>query len=163
MMCIHKHMPARDPSVPVARGHVSSSAWMLIRRRDVAFGMAGASFFFMGQFALFTYLRPSSSRSPGSWLARTLPKDAGAGGGVMAAVVQLAIMLGELVGGLLFDAGGYRATFSLGAGLLVIAAVFAVLGARAGREHPQLQAGQGISRSARSRANKSKNDASVAW
>ncbi|NNG23472.1 MFS transporter [Telluria aromaticivorans] len=202
------------PSMPVQRGQVPSSAWTLLRRPDVAFGMAGASFFFMGQFALFTYLRPfleqvtrvdtatlsllllviglagftgtiligsllkqhlyrtlvlipalmaliavaliglggmlpvvaillgiwglvGTAAPVGwwTWLARTLPKDAEAGGGLMVAVVQLAIMLGALVGGLLFDASGYRATFSLGAGLLVVAAVFAVLAARSGRAH----------------------------
>lgn len=202
------------PSMPVQRGHAPSSAWTLLRRPDIAFGMAGASFFFMGQFALFTYLRPfleqvtrvdtatlsllllviglagftgtiligsllkqhlyrtlvlipalmaliavaliglggmlpvvaillgiwglvGTAAPVGwwTWLARTLPKDAEAGGGLMVAVVQLAIMLGALVGGLLFDASGYRATFSLGAGLLVVAAVFAVLAARSGRAH----------------------------
>jgi len=68
-----------------------------------------------------------------TWLARTLQQDAEAGGGLMVAVVQLAIMLGATLGGLLFDANGYRATFQLSAGLLVAAAVLALLAARAAR------------------------------
>jgi len=185
----------------------------LLKRPVVAFGMAAVSLFFMGQFALFTYLRPflesvthvgvsalslmllvvgvagfagtaliggllknrlyrmlavmpllmaatalallafggskaattvllaawglvGTSAPVGwwTWLARTLPQDAEAGGGLMVAVVQLAIMLGALVGGLLFDASGYRATFTLSAGLLCAAGVLAVLAARARRQ-----------------------------
>jgi predicted MFS family arabinose efflux permease len=58
-----------------------------------------------------------------TWLARTLPEDTDAGGGLMVAVIQLAITLGAAGGGLLFDAGGYRATFLASAGLLAAAAV----------------------------------------
>jgi predicted MFS family arabinose efflux permease len=184
----------------------------LLKRPAVAYGMAAASLFFMGQFALFTYLRPfletvtrvgvttlslmlllvglagfagtaliggllkgrlyrmlvlmplsmaalavalmvfgassgttavllaawglvGTSAPVGwwTWLAQTLPREAEAGGGLMVAVVQLAIMLGALVGGLLFDASGYRATFTLSAGLLVAAAVLAALAGRARR------------------------------
>jgi predicted MFS family arabinose efflux permease len=68
-----------------------------------------------------------------TWLAQTLPREAEAGGGLMVAVVQLAIMLGALAGGLLFDASGYRATFTLSAGLLVAAAVLAAMAGRARR------------------------------
>jgi predicted MFS family arabinose efflux permease len=68
-----------------------------------------------------------------TWLAQTLPQDAEAGGGLMVAVVQLAIMLGATLGGLLFDASGYRATFYLSASLLVAAAVLAVLAGRSAR------------------------------
>ena len=46
-----------------------------------------------------------------SWLARTLPEQAEVGGGLMVAVVQLAIALGSTVGGILFDHSGYQATF----------------------------------------------------
>jgi predicted MFS family arabinose efflux permease len=66
-----------------------------------------------------------------TWLARTLPREAEAGGGLMVAVVQLAIMLGATLGGLLFDASGYQATFHLGAALLVASAILAALAARA--------------------------------
>jgi predicted MFS family arabinose efflux permease len=47
------------------------------------------------------------------------------------AVVQLAIGLGATLGGVLFDAFGYRATFGLGALLLVVAAALAGKAARA--------------------------------
>jgi predicted MFS family arabinose efflux permease len=40
-------------------------------------------------------------------------------------------MLGATVGGLLFDASGYQATFHLGAALLVASAILAALAARA--------------------------------
>jgi predicted MFS family arabinose efflux permease len=184
----------------------------LLKRPAVAFGMAAVSLFFMGQFALFTYLRPfletvthagvstlslmllvvgvsgvvgtaliggllknrlyrmliampllmaatalaliafgSSAAATAvllaawglvgtsapvgwwTWLAQTLPREAEAGGGLMVAVVQLAIMLGALVGGLLFDASGYQATFSMSAGLLLAAGALAVLASRARR------------------------------
>lgn len=58
-----------------------------------------------------------------SWLARTLPNDAEAGGGLMVAVVQLAIALGSTLGGVLFDHSGYQMTFILSAVLLVISAI----------------------------------------
>lgn len=66
-----------------------------------------------------------------TWLARTLPNDAEAGGGLMVAIIQLAIASGAIVGGLVFDASGYRATFETSAGLLGVAAVLACLAGRA--------------------------------
>jgi predicted MFS family arabinose efflux permease len=68
-----------------------------------------------------------------TWLARTLPDDAEAGGGLMVAVVQLAIAAGAGIGGILFDGYGYQATFGSSAAILLVAAVFAVLAARAAR------------------------------
>ncbi len=65
-----------------------------------------------------------------TWLSRTLPEDAEAGGGLMVAIVQLAIAAGATVGGLLFDLSGYRATFETSAAVLGVAAVLAVLAAR---------------------------------
>jgi predicted MFS family arabinose efflux permease len=188
----------------------AADAVRLLKRPAVAFGMAAVSLFFMGQFTLFTYLRPfletvthadvstlslmlllvgvagfvgttligallegrlyrtlvaipvlmaaiamalvafggsvaatapllaawglvATSAPVGwwIWLAKTLPRDAEAGGGLIVAVVQLAIMLGATVGGMAFDASGYRATFHLGAALLIVAAVLAALAARA--------------------------------
>ena len=196
-------MPAQGPAG-------GTGLLRLLKRPAVALGMAAVSLFFMGQFALFTYLRPfletvtrvdistlslmllaigvagfvgttligaflkerlyrtlvaipllmaaigvalvALGHSPAAtavllaawglittsapvgwwtWLAKTLPRDAEAGGGLMVAVVQLAIMLGATVGGLLFDASGYRATFYMSAVLLVIAAALATLAARA--------------------------------
>lgn len=66
-----------------------------------------------------------------SWLARALPSDAEAGGGLIVAVIQLAIGIGSAIGGLLFDGVGYRSTFGLSAVLLLGAAALAALTARA--------------------------------
>lgn len=202
-------------SLPALRAADASAAGgipRLLRRPAVVLGMVAVSLLFMGQFALFTYLRPFLEGVTGvhgatlsllllvlgvagfvgttligavlkdrlyrvlvamplimaavagalvafghsaaavtvllavwglvgtsapvgwwTWLAQTLPQDAEAGGGLMVAVVQLAIMLGATLGGLLFDASGYRATFHLSAGLLVAAAVLAVLAGRSAR------------------------------
>jgi predicted MFS family arabinose efflux permease len=198
------------PPMRVADQPRSANLARLLMRPAVGLGMAAVSLFFMGQFTLFTYLRPfletvthagvstlsflllllglagfvgttligwflkdqlyrtlivipatmaaialalvafgssvtataillaawgliATSAPAGwwTWLARTLPRDAEAGGGLMVAVVQLAIMLGATVGGLVFDASGYQATFQMSAALLVAAAVLALLAARA--------------------------------
>jgi predicted MFS family arabinose efflux permease len=42
----------------------------------------------------------------GTWLARTLPADAEAGGGLMVAIIQFGITLGATVGGILYDTNG---------------------------------------------------------
>lgn len=68
-----------------------------------------------------------------SWLAKSLPSDAEAGGGLMVAMIQLSIALGSTVGGMLFDGSGYRATFVVSAAVLLVAAVLALLAARAER------------------------------
>lgn len=188
----------------------SNNVLQLMKNTPVALGMVAVSVFFMGQFMLFTYLRPfleavthvsvsmlslmllilgltglagtflieiflktglhrtlivipvlmaaialalvsfgSSALTTAvllglwglvataapvgwwTWLAKTLPQDAEAGGGLMVAIIQLAIALGATVGGFVFDFSGYRATFELSAALLVIAAVLALLAARA--------------------------------
>ena len=200
------------PAMPAERAPGGANVFTLLKRPAVALGMAGVSLFFMGQFALFTYLRPfletvtHANASTTSlmllvigvagfigtsvigaflkdglyktlvaipllmaaiglalmlfgastfvtalllavwglvgtaapvgwwtWLAKTLPQDAEAGGGLMVAVVQLAIALGATVGGLLFDGLGYRATFSASALVLVTAAGVALLAGRAAR------------------------------
>lgn len=63
----------------------------------------------------------------GTWLARTLPHEAEAGGGLQVAVIQLAITAGAASGGLLFDALGWHATFGLAATLLCLSALLAAL------------------------------------
>jgi len=70
-----------------------------------------------------------------TWIARTLPEDAEAGGGLMVAVVQLSIALGSTIGGLAFDHSGYQSTFTLSGLLLVIAAVLALLTSRKDFHH----------------------------
>ncbi|MFP3541093.1 MFS transporter, partial [Pseudomonas sp. SIMBA_044] len=65
-----------------------------------------------------------------TWMARTLPDDAEAGGGLLVAIIQLAISSGAIVGGLAFDLSGYKATFELSAAVLVAGAVLAWLAGR---------------------------------
>jgi len=204
------------PSMKAAGGAASGNVLRLLKRPPVALGMLAVSVFFMGQFMLFTYLRPfletvtqvnvsvlslmllglgvaglagtfliegfvkkslhrtliiipllmaviamaliafggstvvtavllglwglvATAAPVGwwTWLARTLPDAAEAGGGLMVAVVQFAIASGAIVGGVLFDMSGYRATFESSAGLLVVAAVLALLAARAASRVPQ--------------------------
>lgn len=57
-----------------------------------------------------------------TWIARTLPEDAEAGGGLMVAVIQLSIALGSTAGGLIFDRLGWQSAFGL-SGLLLLGAV----------------------------------------
>jgi predicted MFS family arabinose efflux permease len=68
-----------------------------------------------------------------TWLSRTLPDDAEAGGGLMVAVIQLAITLGAAGGGFLFDAIGFQATFLASAALLGGSALLGVVLARGTR------------------------------
>ncbi|KHT27911.1 MFS transporter [Pectobacterium carotovorum] len=65
-----------------------------------------------------------------TWVARTLPNDAEAGGGLMVAVVQLSIALGSTLGGLAFDHSGYQSTFTISGLLLVMAATLTLLTSR---------------------------------
>jgi len=199
----------RLPSMPSKAKQGSTNVFKLMTRAPVALGMLAVSTFFMGQFMLFTYLRPfletvtqvsvsmlsfmllvigvagllgtfligtclknnlyrtlivipllmaaiaialvggggsvtittlllglwglvATAAPVGwwTWLSRTLPEDAEAGGGLMVAIVQLAIAAGATVGGLLFDLSGYRATFETSAAVLAMAAVLTVLAAR---------------------------------
>ncbi|MGK6317552.1 MFS transporter [Neorhizobium sp. DT-125] len=200
------------PSMTTSATSRSRNPLKLLSRPSVTWGMAAVSVFFMGQFALFTYLRPflegttrvdvgtlsllllmmgvmgfigtiligpflkrglyatlviipfvmaaaaaglitlggwlpavagllaiwgllGTSAPAGwwTWMARSLPDDAEAGGGLMVAVVQLAITLGAVLGGLAFDLSGYRATFAVSAVLLVVAAGLAMKAAAAAR------------------------------
>jgi predicted MFS family arabinose efflux permease len=65
-----------------------------------------------------------------TWVTKALPDEAEAGGGLMVAVIQLAITLGAALGGMLFDGWGYQATFLASAVLLFSSALIAVLAAR---------------------------------
>jgi predicted MFS family arabinose efflux permease len=65
-----------------------------------------------------------------AWVARTLPNDAEAGGGLMVAAIQFAIALGSTAGGFAFDHLGWQSTFALSGGLLLIAAALTFLTAR---------------------------------
>jgi len=201
------------PSFRPERNAGSGNALRLMKQLPVALGMVAVSAFFMGQFMLFTYLRPflegvtgvsvstlslmllglglagflgtflierfigaglyrtltiiplimavialmlvSFGASPlltavllglwglvataapvgwWTWLAQTLPDDAEAGGGLLVAIVQLAIAGGAIVGGLAFDLSGYKATFELSATVLVAASGLAWLAGRSASE-----------------------------
>ena len=191
----------------------SGNVFKVLASRPVALGMAACGAFFMGQFALFTYVRPfletvthvnvstlslillvigvagfigtaligsvlkrslygtlivipvlmavialalipfgawvaavvvllgmwglmATSAPVGwwSWIAEAMPHNAEAGGGLMVAVIQLAIALGSTVGGLLFDSTGYRSTFVASAAVLLFAAFLAFLTSRSQRQ-----------------------------
>ena len=198
------------PSMPAqARSKGSGNALRLLKNPVVLVGMLAVGTFFMGQFALFTYLRPfletvtrvdvsslslvlliigiagfvgttvigtfltwnfyrtlmgipilmaaiavvliffgsdmvavagllgvwglvATAAPVGwwSWLAKSLPRDAEAGGGLMVAVIQLAIALGSTIGGVLFDTNGYQSTFAASAVVLLAAAFLTFLTAR---------------------------------
>ncbi len=62
-----------------------------------------------------------------TWLSKTIPENAEAGGGLMVAVIQLAITLGAASGGVLYDMAGYQTTFTFGAIILGLAAVLAAI------------------------------------
>lgn len=185
-----------------SRRKETANVLTLLRSRTVALGMAGCGVFFMGQFALFTYVRPflesvtktsvstlslillaiglagvvgtagirrflkrdlyrtliaipifmavialsliplgsevaavtlllallglvATSAPVGwwTWVAQAMPENAELGGGLMVAVVQLAIASGATAGGLLFDGSGYQATFIASASVLLLSAV----------------------------------------
>lgn len=198
------------PNMTAERTQGSGNVFRLFKRRAVALGMAACGVFFMGQFALFTYVRPfletvthvgvpalslillgiglagfvgtvvigvllkqglyrtliaipvlmavialaliplgawvwpvaialalwgllATAAPVGwwSWIAKALPEDAEAGGGLMVAVIQLAIALGSTVGGMLFDHSGYRSTFVASAAMLLLGAGLTLLTSRA--------------------------------
>jgi predicted MFS family arabinose efflux permease len=208
------------PRMPHDRASGGGTVFRVLRRRQVPLGMAAVTLFFLGQFALFTYLRPFletvtrvdvstlslillitggagligtwligvmlRTRLHGllvgmpvamaaiavaltvlggapvavaillggwgligtaapvawwTWLSRVLPDDAEAGGGLMVAVIQLAIALGATAGGAVYDASGYRGTFALSAAALCASAVLAGVGWRAARRSPREEAG----------------------
>ncbi|MBA7933144.1 MFS transporter [Klebsiella sp. RHBSTW-00215] len=58
-----------------------------------------------------------------TWIARTLPDDAEAGGGLMVAVIQLSIALGSTAGGMVFDHLGWQSAFAMSSMLLLTAVV----------------------------------------
>lgn len=62
-----------------------------------------------------------------TWLAKALPYNAQGGGGLMVAVIQLAITAGATVGGFLYDGIGYQATFLASGLCLLIAATLSVI------------------------------------
>ncbi|HVF16113.1 MAG TPA: MFS transporter [Steroidobacteraceae bacterium] len=197
------------PSLPAVRTNGSKNVFRLFMQRSVALGMVACGAFFMGQFTLFTYVRPYlesvahvdvstlslillgigvagfvgtamigtilkrglyrtlivipvlmamislalipfgasvgavaallclwgflATAAPlgwWSWIAEAMPRDAEAGGGLMVAVIQLAIALGSTVGGALFDSSGYQSTFVTSAAVLLFGAFLTLLTSR---------------------------------
>lgn len=200
------------PRLPVQGWKHDANPLRLLARAPVAAGMAAVFLLFMGQFALFTYLRPFlqsvagfsvpqlsfvllliglagiagtcvislllqrtlyplligiplmmamlasgltllwqsgtavaallflwglfATAAPvgwGTWLAQNLRQEAEAGGGLQVAVIQLAIMAGAAVGGLVFDGFGWAADFNLASVLLLAASGAAMLAMRTSR------------------------------
>jgi predicted MFS family arabinose efflux permease len=191
------------PNMPAAARRNGGSMMKLLRQPAVLVGLVAVSFFFMGQFALYTYLRPfleqvshvglgmlsaillvigvaaflgnalvgravqrsltgslvvapalmatvavlltvfasstlfvmallalwglftSASVAWWTWVTRAAPDDAEAGGGLMVAVIQLAITLGATIGGIIFDSMGAIPEFLGSAAILAIAALLA--------------------------------------
>jgi predicted MFS family arabinose efflux permease len=77
-----------------------------------------------------------------TWMSKVLPDDAEAGGGLMVAVIQLAITMGAALGGILFDGLGHQATFTASAMLLCSSALLALIAARtvsAAARNPQFR------------------------
>ena len=65
-----------------------------------------------------------------AWPTKVLPDDAEAGGGLMVAVIQLAIALGATLRGVVYDASGYRSAFALSAAALCTSALVARMSRR---------------------------------
>jgi predicted MFS family arabinose efflux permease len=64
-----------------------------------------------------------------TWVSKALPNDAEAGGGLMVAVVQLAITTGAAGGGVLFDYSGYQSTFLFSAVIFALSSSVILVGA----------------------------------
>jgi predicted MFS family arabinose efflux permease len=58
-----------------------------------------------------------------NWLAQSVQDEPEAGGGLMVAAIQLAIMLGAALGGILLDHFSVAATFIGGTALLLLASL----------------------------------------
>lgn len=65
-----------------------------------------------------------------TWMARVIPDDLEAGGGLQVALIQMAIAGGAVFGGLLFDGVGWWGAFLLAAALLLGSTLLAVLATR---------------------------------
>lgn len=75
--------------------------------------------------ALWGFLGTSVPVAWWTWLSKVLPHETEAGGGLMVAIIQLAITLGAAFGGLLFDIYGFEITFVFSAMILAMATLMA--------------------------------------
>lgn len=207
------------PSMPAEDDSRRGSVFGILRLPKVGLGMIAVAFFFMGQFALFTYVRPFleavthvsvstlsslllimgiagllgtsfiglllKTRLYGlliamplfmaliatglilfggavpavaallagwgligtaapvgwwTWLSKMLPDDAERGGGLMVAIIQLAITLGATIGGFFYDGSGYQSTFSVSATILCASSLLAYWAWRASCRSPKDEA-----------------------
>ncbi|MDQ2988039.1 MAG: MFS transporter, partial [Pseudomonadota bacterium] len=71
-----------------------------------------------------------------TWLSRAVSDEPDSGGGLMVAAIQLAIMLGAALGGLLLDRISIAATLIGGAAFLVLASLTVGNGARVSQSTP---------------------------
>jgi len=62
-----------------------------------------------------------------TWMARVIPNDLEAGGGLQVALIQTAIAGGAIAGGLLFDTVGWWGAFLLASALLTASAILAAM------------------------------------
>jgi predicted MFS family arabinose efflux permease len=192
------------PSMPTGNDSRRGSVFGIVGMPKVGLGMVAVAFFFMGQFALFTYVRPfleavahvnvstlsslllimgiagllgtsfigtllktrlyvlligmplvmaliatglillggsiatvasllagwgliGTAAPVGwwTWLSKMLPDDAERGGGLMVAIIQLAITFGATIGGFFYDGSGYQGTFGVSAIILCASAIMA--------------------------------------
>jgi predicted MFS family arabinose efflux permease len=79
-----------------------------------------------------------------TWISVALPEDAEAGGGLMVAVVQLAITAGAAGGGVLFDTSGYRSTFLFSAAILALSSCVMLVGALRRRARADSRTAAGV-------------------
>jgi len=95
----------------------------------IAFGSGVAVVFFL--LGLWGLVATAAPVGWWSWLAKSLPRDAEAGGGLMVAVIQISIALGSILGGMLFDGSGHRTAFMASACALLLSAFLAFMTSRA--------------------------------
>ncbi|MGZ0703534.1 MFS transporter [Pseudomonas piscis] len=107
------------PSMRVAPGRATGTVWRLFSRPLVRYGMLGAGLFFMGQFVLFTYLRPFLESVTGVDVA-TLSS--------LLLVIGLAGFAGTVMIGAVLKTGLYRVLIGIPLLMAAIALALIVLG-----------------------------------
>lgn len=107
------------PSMRVAPGRAQGTVWRLFSRPLVRYGMLGAGLFFMGQFVLFTYLRPFLESVTGVDVA-TLSS--------LLLVIGLAGFAGTVMIGAVLKTGLYRVLIGIPLLMVAIALALIVLG-----------------------------------